>query len=274
MRLFGLPALVLLVAAVSGTLAHAADMAVKAPPVPPAPVFTWSGFYLGLNAGGDSGRFTQSQTFSAPGCHGPACPALIQFLSGLHPTESVGLTGGVEAGFNLQLNNLLLGVEADYESFVLRQSFAFGPNTVAPPDPSAASGIGSISTSWLLTVRPRIGVTFDRSLFYLTGGFAETNARFSESITVTGNLFRNAITGQYFASASARSGRVIGGGIERVAWGNWTTKIEYLHVDFGSQHATGAVFGAPAGGGLTGSSLSVSSHLSADIVRIGLNYKL
>ena len=44
------------VAALIGTPAFAADMAVKAPPPAPAPVYSWTGWYVGVNAGASFGN--------------------------------------------------------------------------------------------------------------------------------------------------------------------------------------------------------------------------
>src|SRR5579863_2322751 len=95
-----------IIAVLLGTPVQAADMAVKSPPVMP-PVFSWTGFYVGLNAGGYDGRLSESQSLSAPNCSGPDCPALLSFLSMGHNLEGLGLTGGVEGGYNLQFNNIV-----------------------------------------------------------------------------------------------------------------------------------------------------------------------
>ena len=54
------------VAAFCGVPALAADMAFKAPP-PPAPAFSWAGFYLGINGGYSLANDPFSQTLSEAG---------------------------------------------------------------------------------------------------------------------------------------------------------------------------------------------------------------
>ena len=79
--------------------AHAADMAVKAPPAPPAPPppYNWSGFYVGANFGG---AWTNG-SLNIPNNN---------FYGGL--TEFIG---GVQAGYNVQADHLLFGVEGDFD---------------------------------------------------------------------------------------------------------------------------------------------------------------
>src|SRR5215510_1706619 len=76
--------------------AHAADMAVKAPPAPPPP-YNWSGAYVGANFGG---AWT-SGSLNIPNNN---------FYGGL--TEFIA---GVQAGFNFQAGHLLFGVEGDFD---------------------------------------------------------------------------------------------------------------------------------------------------------------
>ena len=99
--------------------ASAADMAVKARPAPiPAPVFSWTGFYLGVHGGG--GWFDKDWDVPltalniANGCVGCPRPA------GGH-TGSSWLAGG-QVGFNYQTGMWVLGVEADASWTDLRGS--------------------------------------------------------------------------------------------------------------------------------------------------------
>jgi outer membrane immunogenic protein len=269
----GITLFVITVVASWSSSAMAADIPApvyKAPML--APVASWTGFYAGLNAGAAFGHLSEAQSLNAPECDGPACPALIAFISTGHKLNSTGFTGGGQIGYNQQFNNFVFGLEADFEAMRLSKSFAFGPTVVFPGIPAAASGNGSLSTNWLLTVRPRVGVAFDRALFYVTGGLAVTDANFSEAVTATGQP--GVVIGQYGLAASAtRVGYAVGGGFEYMLGGGWSAKAEYLHLDFGNLNTVAFVSNVPAGGGgLGASALSMTSHLSADIVRAGVNY--
>src|SRR5581483_7535178 len=83
--------------ALFATQASAADMAVKAPLKAPAPTWSWTGFYLGLEGGGGWARTRQADT--------------VGVTSGNY-NQSGGLIGGT-IGYNWQLNNIVFGLEAD-----------------------------------------------------------------------------------------------------------------------------------------------------------------
>src|SRR5262245_42774865 len=114
------------IAALIGAPAFAADMAVKAPLPAPAPVFSWAGFYIGLNAGGSWSTETTTTSTACPTngyyCFPSPDPRIAANLVAIsadgsgtfHNTE---FTGGVQAGYNWQSGNWVLGVEADVESY-------------------------------------------------------------------------------------------------------------------------------------------------------------
>ena len=98
--------------ALSAASASAADMAArytKAPLV--APIYNWTGFYVGLNAGGAWNESNVTSTvFSEGGYFADTSPAAIA-LAGNQNINKSGFTGGVTAGYNWQINNAMLGVE-------------------------------------------------------------------------------------------------------------------------------------------------------------------
>ncbi len=140
---------VLLALAAAGS-ANAADLSVapiyKAPPAPVIiPAYNWSGFYLGVNGGGDWGRSRWDSTGNFN-------------LSG-------GLVGGT-AGYNFQTGHAVFGLEGDVDWTNLK-----GSTTT-----NCAAGC-STSSHWLSTVRGRAGYAFDRIMPYVTGGLAVGDIR-------------------------------------------------------------------------------------------------
>ena len=99
------------------SVASAADMALKAP-LPPAPVWDWTGFYLGADVGGYGSRQSATANPVPPGFGTPSIAGAGLAGFGLLPTSSSlnksGVLGGPYAGYNWQMHNWLLGVEGDF----------------------------------------------------------------------------------------------------------------------------------------------------------------
>jgi outer membrane immunogenic protein len=242
------------------SIAFAADMPVKAPPrLAQQPVATWAGFYVGANIGGYWGRESISTTtgncavfFSCPDLHS---------RSSLKPS---GVIGGVQAGYNWQSGNFVLGVEGDLNWLGGKTSrvLVLPPALFVPGDFFSYS----IHHSFLATLRPRVGVTVGQTLFYATGGLAV--ARFE---TVDSLVLGGGITPSTARATTTRAGWTAGGGVEYALANNWTAKLEYLHVGFDNFNTV--IPESPLLPG-TGTATTVHHKYSADIVRLGLNYRL
>jgi opacity protein-like surface antigen len=121
----------------------------------------------------------------------------------------------------------------------------------------------SHNLDWFGTLRGRVGglITPD-VIAYATAGLA-----FGE-IDHTGVISPISIGNDYFVSRSMRGGWAAGAGMEARFAGNVTGKIEYLHMDFGRYSALATNIG-----NLTPVNVSFNSHISEDLVRLGINYK-
>jgi outer membrane immunogenic protein len=278
--------------ALSAGSATAADLArpvYRRPVVAVAPVYGWTGFYVGGNVGYAWSRATMDPSIFAPNCtpDRPACPGLLAAMAAPQNMTSNGFTGGFQAGANYQTGPWVVGIEADIESFRLRNSFAFGPTRFVPPpapgSPITLTSSGSVDTNWLATVRPRVGVAFANLVVYATGGVAFTkqnNTLNDVGITTLVPGSPQGFTGTVgaFAVTSSRDvGWTAGGGIEYAIAPHWSLKAEYLHLDFGSATASAGATNQPPPAlcpcGFTDAVLTASTRLRADIVRVGLNYK-
>jgi outer membrane immunogenic protein len=243
--------------------ANAADMALKAPP-PPAPVYSWTGWYAGVNVGASFGRARDNASYGAPA---------VPFPPGSTSADLDGVIGGGQIGYNWQGNSSwLFGLEADIQGSSERAS--------AYRSASVTTGIiGALTVlntgvlndqeklPWFGTLRGRIGLLASPTwLFYVTGGLAYGEIRSTESLTVTtvtpGGTATVAGSG---GSNATRAGWTLGGGVEGVITGNWTAKIEYLYMDFGTFNSasTGLGIFAP---------INLSTHVTDNVVRVGLNY--
>jgi outer membrane immunogenic protein len=133
--------------------ASAADLPIRsAPPAPiiaAVPVFTWTGFYVGVNAG--YGWVSDDRIVDP----------VFGFVGG---DDEGGFVGGGQIGYNYQIGSFVVGLETDIQYADLGTRYRF--NAAIPGYEE------DDSDDWFGTVRARAGVAFDRALIYATGGFA------------------------------------------------------------------------------------------------------
>jgi outer membrane immunogenic protein len=201
-------------------------MPLKAPVVV-AP-FTWTGIYLGINAGygnsdGSAYCTTPAGVVSGPGCSPPVSSAI---------SPSGAFVGG-QLGANYQTGLFVWGVEADIQVSHINNS-----NTLTEPcclpvfAPPSAVFTRSQTLDWFGTVRGRLGLAiWDRTLIYGTGGLM-----YGEEV-VNSNLAFPAVAYQA-QSSGTHSGWVGGGGIEYAFTNKLSAKVEGLYYDLGSQSIT------------------------------------
>jgi outer membrane immunogenic protein len=239
--------------------AMAANMPLKAP-VAPAPALSWTGFYIGADAGYAWGQNATSCTF-IPGigspCEGLALPTL----------KSTGGLLGVEVGADWQYKNFVLGAAVDWSALDLHGSTYF---------PSVDSGKSDQLASrydWLGTARGRAGYAVGQSLFYGTGGLAFGRVTDTYGNDVIGTSPSN--PAKTFTTDFNRTGWAAGAGWEYRLAHNWDLKVEYLHVDLGTTaldiSASGTT-GNTASGNPPGSSVLHFRH-AFDLVRGGVNFR-
>jgi outer membrane immunogenic protein len=234
--------------------AQAADLPSRtvkpAPYVAPAPVFTWSGFYVGANAGYG---FSSSRTVRMtelddgqdpyPGSYGSLSPK--------------GVFGGAQAGYNVQFGSFVVGLETDIQASRIRdKTNVFNDDT--------DYGLATKSeVNWFGTLRPRVGYAFNNVLVYATGGLAYGGVKYAQEYD----------GGSYLASArvsKTKFGYALGGGVEYAFNANWTFKGEYQYINLGSTNISAVEhrLGNPT-------SYTVNTKLRSDFhtVRLGVNYK-
>jgi outer membrane immunogenic protein len=213
--------------------ALAADMAVKAAPVPyVAPMYNWSGFYIGINGGWASSQNRYEWT-------GPGVFALG------YGADATGGTVGGQIGYNWQAGSWVFGLEAQYNWADLSKAY-YGPVGTWSVG-SKVDGLGFFTG--------RIGYAFNNALFYVKGGAAVAN-----------NNQWAAWNGVNFATASnSRWGGTVGVGLEYGFSPNWSLGVEYMHAWLGNNDFawTNVNFGW--------NNLHVSQDI--DVVTLRLNYR-
>ncbi len=264
--------------------------------------YNWGGFYIGGNAGYGWGRADSATTIAdglLANCHfcdnvflgGPTVDHLVAQDAGSPRLKPQGFTGGAQLGYNWQAGHWVYGAEFDINassqrdtinnSFVLpgNTALAGGGGVCGATGPETCIGNFSttLKTEWLLTIRPRIGYAWGRTLAYTTAGLAVTRLKFSQTYTdnITYPLLFPPSTGaggSERASASANKlGFTLGGGFEQAIADNWSMKAEYLYVRFNGVDAAG---GLTDGFGGAANFANKVDHLSSSIVRVGLNYRI
>ena len=183
-------------AALSAATASASDLPSRKAPAyfaSPAPVFTWTGFYVGLNAGAAIRADQSANNGSYYTGYG-----LPYYGYGASSSSNVAFIGGGQLGYNLQTGPVVFGLEADFD---YRSGFGKG--------------------GFLGTARGRLGYAFnDAWMLYATGGLAYGN-------TFNDNSYL------FNSSNSMRIGYAVGGGVEYAVSRNWSIKGEYLFTDLG-----------------------------------------
>jgi outer membrane immunogenic protein len=241
----GAAALVLMVSSSSFALADG----MPGNPRPAYAPFSWTGFYVGAN-GGYGDNFDRNDNFIVSNNLG--------FSATTRGVQPEGGFGGGQLGYNWQQGPLLLGVEADLQGADVSAGFS-GHLLDASGDLLNAHQ----SFDYFGTVRGRVGFAFYHGLIYATGGFAYGGVKDQLFVSMPGS---GSIANLH--NDDTRTGFVVGGGVELALAPHWSVKVEYQHIDLGSEKLAASVL-PPSGITFTGNKIT-------DVVgtaRIGLNYR-
>jgi outer membrane immunogenic protein len=147
----------------------------------PLNAFSWAGPYLGGNLGYDWGSVHNSAT------------------------KPSGFSGGVQAGYNFQTDNIVFGIEGDLQISGAEDRFA----------------PWKFSNPWFGTIRGRLGYSFGNIMLYGTGGLAFGTLR-AESL--------------FTSESHTTGGWTLGAGAEYAFAPRWSAKVEYLFVDLSNSN--------------------------------------
>jgi outer membrane immunogenic protein len=283
--------------------AMAADLpARRMAPVPYAavPVFTWTGFYVGANAGvafANNNRNTNcfGCTYAAPagtfpGAFATSAGVFTNPVGAVANRNNTGFEYGAQIGYNWQIGTFVIGAEADINGVTGNRNNRNGLGVtggaanftqVAGPavygvgalNPAVvgSTGFGQGGVDWYGTVRARAGFAIDRALVYATGGWAYAG----------GSNNNNGFCGVAFCNTNnnrSRNGYALGAGVEYAFTNNLSAKLEYLYVNLNRNNRNGFV-----GNNVTYSAANNTVYLPAfggrgnkndfSVVRAGLNYR-
>jgi outer membrane immunogenic protein len=219
--------------------ASAADLAArpytKAPPPVLAPIYDWTGFYIGANGG-----WAQSHD----------CVDFLgaDFGDGCRD-RSGGVVGG-QIGYRWQASQWVFGLEAQGDWADLSNTRVSIINPLFSTR-TKTDGIGLFTG--------QIGYAWNASLLYVKGGAAVTSNRFSILDTLTGTELASA--------SSSRWGGTVGVGWEYGFAPNWSAGIEYDHLFMGDSNNSFSVANPIVAGALDRISQDV------DMVTLRVNYR-
>jgi outer membrane immunogenic protein len=229
----------------------------------------FSGFYVGANGGTTLGRFKvdTSPIFSPTGYFAATSTPAITAASN-QKIEPNGFNASGVIGYNHQWDNFVFGLEADFGSMDLSGSATTGSVLYPCCAPTAFTVVQTAKTSWMFSVRPRVGWAFHRFLVYETVGAAFTNVKYTALFTDTfATAHENA------AIDETRPGWIVGGGGEFKVTHHFSIKGEYLYAGFGeasipSQNLTAFTPPIPFPSNVFTHTVSLQPH----IIRGGVNF--
>ncbi len=192
---------------------------------------SFTGFYIGANVGAGSfdGEVSEYDEVATD--------------FGSVQLDSISATGGFQIGFNQQIDNIVVGIEGDFNWTGFDKTREYD------------NGDYLYSSTWdnFSTIRARLGLAVDRAMVYVTGGVAFVD---QESI-VSSDITNPADTVESDALKTAFVG---GAGVEVLLGNNITFKGEYLYVAPEDDYV------------VNGSDVDASFDSDAHIARVGINY--
>ncbi|WP_273754663.1 outer membrane protein [Bartonella sp. MM73XJBT.G] len=239
---------------VSVSAAQAADVIVPPNPTPVAPVivaptFSWTGFYIGGQIGGFSGK-TKMDILAK----GQKIPVSDDYLPKLS-----GFMGGIYGGSNIDLGNgLILGVDTDImwsnkDDTKTGKTYVIVPghiNYINKMLKDAAINIGenalkagvkrthsfTFKEKWAGATRVRIGFAAERIMPYVAGGIAYTQLQDTASISITDKDSDKVIaSGTLSDETKTLVGYTLGAGVDLAMTNNIIVRAEYRYSDFGKK---------------------------------------
>jgi outer membrane immunogenic protein len=199
--------------ALSSVAVMAADLPMQTKaPLMAAPVFSWTGCYVGASVGGGVSR---TNVQNSEGISGPQ-------------GNGTGAIAGGQLGCNYQDGNWVFGLEGE--------GFWSGIKGTTVTSGNGLNGEGfrdstTVQNTNDFTIAARAGIAFDRTFIYGKGGWAWGNYKVNGSDSVGVPAFFTSTSNQ----SGYLNGLLVGVGIEHALTRNWTIKAEYDYIAFGSR---------------------------------------
>jgi len=264
--------LLLTAAALLASPAYAADLIVlpeqEQYEVVDEQVFDWTGAYIGVNAGVAWGLFQHpfainydcNSDMKDGRCYEQE-DGVIELLTGSGDVTAGGFIAGVQAGYNVQMDNIVVGIEGDIQGSTVDGRVAIDVATDLFGGADTFHVDAGTHLDWFATLRLRAGMLLtEQALLYITAGPAAGQTTSSLNADINGSSLIDE------SKTLDRYGYAIGAGIEYALTDDLTFKTEYLYTDLGTPNLfDGPIFG-PIGA-------TVDSTVAFHTVRAGLNFQ-
>ena len=242
--------------------------------------YNWTGPSLGGYIGGAWGRSkgrTNAGTVTDTSYYTTVETINAVNQSGTGAFNPNTFMGGIEFSDNFVLReHYILGLALDLGT--LNLSAVHNANNRTYPDGSGTYSLQtSVNTSWVYTVRARLGYALSSLakpvLLYTTGGLAVTNLSVTNELTDTNSLL--GLGGSN--NSNNQTGWTLGAGFEFPIADNLTINSEYLYMQFDAVNVKSSIYNSAQGFGIDSHALvnpfNSSANLNVNLFRVGLNYK-
>jgi len=211
-----------------------------------APAFaqipSWTGFYVGGHLGYGWGSEDWTRIAGTGGQQGNGR---------VRSFDLDGFLAGGQVGFNYQVNQWVFGIEGEMSWSDVSGGFA-GTNNNGPASRNT-------EIDWIATLGGRAGYAFDNVVLYVKGGGAWADQSYNHPATGgQGQAFR-------YTGGATRSGWFIGAGLEYGFWRNWSARLEYNYIDFGTDRITLNE--------VSGRFVTFDMNQTVQTIKFGVNYR-
>jgi len=228
-----------------------ADLPYAKAPAIAAPVYDWTGVYVGVFGGGGFGNHNVNNA------NGPSNTAPTDFTANY---DSTGGVAGGEVGYNWQSGSIVYGVESDLFWSGIKGNDFNAINSTPNPFPGV-SAVDADNLRWGGTIRARAGYTVDRWMLFFTGGYAFGDIQHTN--TAVPQVAGFPLNDQFTVHANGLTG---GGGIAYAVTNNVIAKLEYRYTNFNGYNRPGNPF-TPNG------QISYTTESTYSVVTLGLDFK-
>jgi outer membrane immunogenic protein len=236
----------------SGTGSDLAARPYTKAPVMIDQVYNWTGLYIGAHVGGAFGTNSWSNVRDPLGADN-------NNGDDAGNGNVNGVFGGGQVGYNYQMGHFLVGIEGEFSGSDIHGS------THLSTGGADYSATANVKTRWVADVSGRFGAIFqDHMLLYVKGGYAWKENSYNV------NVFDFGQVGSYPTLTDRRDGYLIGFGTEYAFDRNWSAKIEYNYMDFGTRTVN---FPQGISGTTNDGPFAVDVRDQMHTVKLGVNYR-